>query len=347
MSCVVCRVLCVVCCVLCVCVCDVGRVGWLCLLVCIILCHRTYTSCRCACSWPSSFPSTAANVNTSKWQCDNLPAPTLPSIQRLPVQEPGTRLARPLPYEFDVSDTVTAAGVTVWINNTGSAGGVFFVFDDVSPVSAPRKYTVEATKGLTDAWAPSSSGAYGIRLYGPNGFVREAHGTVSASGFSSRLVYDVANDKVVVVASVDGGSGPGKCTLTVTDNAYGGGSWNMIVVSGGSAEQAVDVSSSGSWYDLSVTAKASSGCPIVGSFTRHYMGRMETGRTTTSDPAMAKGGSYLVVEGTREEHPAIPAEYYALRWTRERECASERGRMKDACWDATEEAAMLGRLSEL
>ena len=40
------------------------------------------------------------------------------------------------------------------------------------------------------------------------------------------------------------------------------------------------VSAAGNWYDLSVTTGT------TGTFERRFMGRMETGETTTSDPAM-------------------------------------------------------------
>ena len=57
--------------------------------------------------------------------------------------------------------------------------------------------------------------------------------------------------------------------------------------------QSFNVSSSGLWYDLTAAVVASSACALGGPqpFSRRFLGHMEGFGVTTSDPAMAVGGS--------------------------------------------------------
>ena len=57
----------------------------------------------------------------------------------------------------------------------------------------------------------------------------------------------------------------------------------MLAAGRGTAEVGsvvLDTERSGNWYDVTVTSAAHP------SFSRRFMGHMETGKTTTSDPAM-------------------------------------------------------------
>jgi len=76
--------------------------------------------------------------------------------------------------------------------------------------------------------------------------------------------------------------------ITITDNAYGGAPLSLTLA-GGAAPTAVPVpvKASAQWYDLSVSATSSTGAALV--WARRFMGRMETGADSTSDPAMAAG----------------------------------------------------------
>ena len=107
----------------------------------------------------------------------------------MPVQEAGTRLARPLPYEFHISDVVTqVGGISVSMNNTGDAGAFFVVYDRVS-FGSPRKYTIESQKALSDVWLPAGGGNYSLWLHGANGFVRVMNGTGGAAAISATISY--------------------------------------------------------------------------------------------------------------------------------------------------------------
>lgn len=124
----------------------------------------------------------------------------------MPVQAPGYRPSRALPYELHVSaDThVTRGTVKLRFANTGRAAAVFHVYDkqqlDSMPADAalptapaallafrdqyplPRRYVVEPGKSVDDEWAvqAQSGGRYDLWVLGPNGFHRRFKGDLTA-----------------------------------------------------------------------------------------------------------------------------------------------------------------------
>ena len=247
-------------------------------------------------SWPD-LPDTSNYVQQAETECDTLPAPSVPATQSYPPQEPGTRVSRALPYTFLVSDALSAAApfsFTVTLNATGAAGAAFLLVDAPNLATAsPRKYALGAGTGIVDVpqpLKPAGASKYALSLHGPNGFVRQFAGDAaqaSAAGLSAAMTYDEAGGKVVLQLGAGAGAA---ATFTVSDNAYGlaGSPWTVPVPAGGRVAFPVAVCDAavGCWYDLSVSeapTMAASG------FQRRFMGRMETGVDTISDPAMAAG----------------------------------------------------------
>jgi phospholipase C len=70
-------------------------------------------------------------------------------------------------------------------------------------------------------------------------------------------------------------------TVEARDNAYSNPRISKVIASGRNERLEVRASKSAGWYDLSIH--------IAGSerFEKRYAGRVETGRWSTSDPAMA------------------------------------------------------------
>jgi phospholipase C len=125
-------------------------------------------------TWPA-LPSTERNVNASAWQCAHNPPPKLPLFQKMPVQEPGSRVLRPLPYVLSVTAAVaSAASLQLTFESLGNQGAAFQVYNLADPSLPPRKYTVGAAASLDDEWPVS--GGYSLAAYGPNGFVRKFSG---------------------------------------------------------------------------------------------------------------------------------------------------------------------------
>ncbi len=118
-------------------------------------------------------------------------------------------------------------------------------------------------------------------MYGPNGFVRvfkdDAQAAANVASPECRVCYDIANGDVYVKFS---NTGAQACTLTIQDNAYGGGSLVVKVEPGKEVEQNWSLRKSGNWYDFSVTADTAKG------YLRRFAGRVETGSHGLSDPAM-------------------------------------------------------------
>jgi hypothetical protein len=179
---------------------------------------------------------------------------------------------------------VSNGHVQLKFNNTGNAGVVFHVYDRLHLDRIPRRYTVEADKSLNDRWDTRTwdAGKYDLEVHGPNGFLRTFKGTTMVSAQAAqpeaKLAYDVRAREVVIKAHNDGKH---NVKLTLVANAYRtGGAVTLNLQHGDDVEHHVSVDHSGCWYDLTVS-DATSG------FERRFAGRMETGRPSVTDPAMA------------------------------------------------------------
>jgi phospholipase C len=193
----------------------------------------------------------------------------------LPVQEPGTRPSRALPYVLHVYELVVADKIELSFVNTGKAGAVFHVYDKRRLALGPRRYTVEAGKELRGQWP--LDGGYDLWVLGPNGFHRHFRGTSTRAVAepAMRLSYGGA---ALAIALVN----PGRAALhcSVVANAYAGlDGWELTLDPGQSAVRMFQLGESANWYDLSLRV---AGLP---EFERRVAGRVETGADGVSDPA--------------------------------------------------------------
>jgi phospholipase C len=296
-------------------------------------------------SWPV-LPNTSNYANESNYECENLPPPSVPAEQSYPTQEPGTRISRALPYEFKVYDSMIASSnnISLTVNNTGKQGAPFLLISGVDAlVVTPRKYAVEAGKFIVDNINLALNGTrYAIALHGPNGFVRQFGGDLSnvnlANALSATLDYNPSTNNVLVNLGYSTAvSGIPSVSFTITDNAYGAAPSTQTLTAPQQLSVQVPVSKSGNWYDLTVSVTIAEN-PV---FQRRFMGRMETGVDTISDPAMAAGipangpgidsvlGFHL--QGSKStkssEHPLLPE--HARFFKR------AKGDHKDAVWHWT------------
>ncbi|MBM3117421.1 phosphocholine-specific phospholipase C [Jeongeupia naejangsanensis] len=234
---------------------------------------------------------TRSQADTIRAQQQALAQVALPAEaqQQRPVQQPGVRPSRALPYELHVSARADTAvgGVRLIFSNTGTAGAVFHVYDRLHLDRIPRRYTVEAGKQLDDLWDTlrNDAGKYDLWVLGPNGFHRGFQGdtaVVAAGGANPeiRVCYEVAGNAVYLTML---NTGTAACTFTVRPNAYRqDGPWVFDVPAGMQIEQHWQLGWTGGWYDFSVSA--------AGGFSRRFAGRIETGRHSNSDPAMGMPG---------------------------------------------------------
>ncbi|MGO4631759.1 phosphocholine-specific phospholipase C [Streptomyces sp. 2RAF24] len=207
---------------------------------------------------------------TGRWR------PQPPAVQAMPVQEPGTRPARPLPYQPDASATVGEGTVTVALRNTGRASAHFALYPYAGEFAVPQHRDVRGTA----QWAvPLTGERYRFTVTGPNGFRREFEGPADAGAqLASRVDHHdrdlhltVRNDSAAPVSFTvrplgyvdpEDLGGHGRWTRTVTVKP---GRTRTVVHSAADAD---------GWYDVEVTGPDG--------FRRRLMGHIENGRPSVS-----------------------------------------------------------------
>jgi phospholipase C len=213
----------------------------------------------------------------------------VPAVQNMPVQEPGTRPARTLPYEIHTHSRIEradglSAGSTgkVWIDfvNAGKAGMAFYAFNGTDPQSPPRRYTISAGDKLSDYW-PLAEGKYSLSLWGPNGYHSQFKGFAVAADSARpevEVVYNRHSGEVTLRLS---NSSSQPCTLE-TSNVYASDAAprSFTIAPGTTVEDHWNLSAHSGWFDLSVTSSNEAG------YLRRYAGHVETGRPGTSDPGI-------------------------------------------------------------
>ncbi|HTV22816.1 MAG TPA: phospholipase C, phosphocholine-specific [Polyangiaceae bacterium] len=213
---------------------------------------------------------------------EGLPPVSVPEPQQLPEQAPGVRYARALPYVLHAHarESESDGRVDVTFQNLGRAGVVFHVYDRLHLDRFPCRYTVEASKGLTDAWLAAEDAAYDLLIIGPNGFLREIVGVLGDADAAPEveLEYHPRRRELELRAWNDGSA---HATIQVTTDGYPGQrSFSLeLPCSGEVVSHRWSVARSGDWYDFSVR------CGERPSWLRRFAGRMETGRHGVSDPA--------------------------------------------------------------
>jgi phospholipase C len=240
----------------------------------------------------ASFPApTKAAADALSAQQNSLWPPLSPpavNVQQMPAQALALRPSRALPYLLHTSANADVQDGVLWLvfSNTGTAGAVFHVYDQLHLDQMPRRYTVEAGKELSDSWAvvASDQGAYSLWVLGPNGFHRAFQGNVAtvASGPDPevRVCYDTVNNAVYLTIM---NTGNAVANVTVTSNAYRtDGPWTYAVPAAMQVEPYWSLTASSGWYDFTLTA--------AGGFSRSFAGRVETGADSVSDPAMGVPG---------------------------------------------------------
>ena len=208
-----------------------------------------------------------------------------PTVPQLPVQEPGVRPARALPYVLHVEGVANPATASFQLHfgNTGDATAVFHVRSGLAS-HAPRSFTVEPQRLLSASWAASPSSGYELSVTGPNGFLR---------AFKGRLSPDAA--RLLVRASYDPGrlgirlaitnAGPKAVELRVRDeyrDRRRDDGETFRLQPGQSTSRGWSLERSRGWYGLALTID---GDPA---FAAQLAGHVENGDDSISDPLMGR-----------------------------------------------------------
>ena len=215
-------------------------------------------------------------------QCRTLAKPTVPAPGEATIepQEPGTRPARPLPYDLQVESRTDPAAQTITLTfvNDGTQGAHFYVYA-LNRLDAPRRYTVEAGKRLDDSWSVADTGHdYALAVHGPNGFFRRFTGTVAKDAIG--LDMHASSDRVAgALRLVLTNPRFHPMTCRIVDRAYGAKPRVYKLGPCQTIETRHEFTDSGYWYDLAVSIDGTPG------WSRVLAGHVETGRVSISDPA--------------------------------------------------------------
>lgn len=222
-------------------------------------------------------PDTSRYRAIADEQCKTLPKPAVPNgaAPSVPNQEPGTKPARPLPYEHDVDAAIESNSVTLHFTNRGSRAAAFYVYA-LHTNDAPRRYTVGAGHALRDTFALGQSDAYDLAVHGTNGFYRRFTGIYRGPKNDPGTSAQSKKDGTLVFA-LSNPSGR-DVQMTIADNAYGRAPRTVEVPANRRIASSFHLASSGHWYDFTVSSAADP------QFSRRFAGHVETGHPSTSDP---------------------------------------------------------------
>ena len=203
------------------------------------------------------------------------PTVAAPGAQSLPRQEPGVRLARPLPYDLNVHAAVSGRAATLTFANDGPAGAVFSVWSSAGG-GGPWFHTVAASTQVT-ANHPAGADGYDLTVHGPNGFLRRFCGGFGPDGVEVEASYDrIKGDMTLNLRNRDVAR-----RITVTPGIYRHGPARVHSLAANQSFSDVwRLDRSAQWYDLIITDSADP------RWSRRLSGHVETGRPSVSDPAI-------------------------------------------------------------
>jgi phospholipase C len=238
---------------------------------------------------------------------DSLKQPySVPEVQTMPTQEPGTRPARPLPYMLYTHSRIEAGKGKIFIDfrNEGRAGAAFYARNHILPQLPPRRYSISAGQSLADYWLISDNGSevhpkeprtepdYDISIHGPNGFFTHFRGAVAYPPSRDPEDNEGAklqpNPEATIRCDRETGAvhltltntGKVPCTLKVV-NTYAASEapHQLHLDPGATAEDHWLSAPTHNWFDISITTEDSP------TFLRRFAAHIETGKPSHSDPA--------------------------------------------------------------
>lgn len=194
-------------------------------------------------------------------------------------QEKGYRPSRALDYQLHTEMVyLNDTSVQIVFKNEGNLGVVFHVYDLNHLDRIPRRFTVEAGKSISDVWTMmKNEGNYDLEVFGPNGYFHKWQGSRKSYNLLDEIEFD--RDRGQLKWTIKNESSQ-SVQIHVEDNAYGypNTQINSLKPNATRSKQ-WSLEKSGHWYDFTVTSDSG--------FLHRFAGRLETGKDSISDPAMA------------------------------------------------------------
>jgi phospholipase C len=221
-------------------------------------------------------PSTVAYIPPdNKRHPDYVPVP--PVNQALPVQEPGVRPARAVPYELHVRAHADFEDGVLKIDfgNTGKSAAVYQVYSGDGQ-TGPWTYTVGPNSEVFDTWSITASGqtGYDLSVFGPNGFLRVFRGG-SMANLESSAIYDGHKNGIVLEIQ---NRGETHVRVRVFDS-YKNTTTDHELRPDEKIREFRSLQEFHGWYDFTIETESDP------SFQRRLAGHLEAGYDSMSDPA--------------------------------------------------------------
>lgn len=219
----------------------------------------------------------------------------------LPKQEKGIRPANALPYELYADGALAGQNFELKlvaetdVHGARSAGSPFNVYLRNARMESGAKkyadntanmwvatYSVKAGDTLRQAFplALFTEGKYDIDVVAPNGFTRNFKGDASPNKLMVHATYESKAGTLtgnLLIQLRNTTTTP--ITVHVRDNAYKTGAKEVQLAASSDQTVVMDLSKQYGWYDFTVSQQ---GAPHATTYT----GRVETGRSSYSDPLM-------------------------------------------------------------
>lgn len=196
----------------------------------------------------------------SRWR------PNPPAVQVAPIQETGTRPARPLPYRPRVSANVKQGKINLALGNSGSRSTHFTVYGYAGEVSEPLHTDVTGSRTVE---LPVAAGTFDVVVTGPNRYQYELKGTTAGAAAGVDVAVTGRRGKKAVELEVRN-TGSAAVTVSLESLQYSAGKETVKLKPGQSRKIGWDTANG--WYDLQVTSTED------GSFRRRLTGREEDGQ---------------------------------------------------------------------
>ena len=206
-----------------------------------------------------------------------LPKPSPPPVgqQKAPVQEPGTRPARPLPYQPLVTTSLSTDRkiLTTTFANQGTAAVQLMAYRADGQTDGPWGYDLAPGAQVSDTWRIQlfGGGKYGVAVHGPNRFRWQLAGDANSAGAFVDVLGSYTADHKLRLTMRNGATQPVKITVKA-NNYRTDGPWTYTVAAGQTVTDDWNVVAYGQgWYDLSATID------LDPKFLRRFSGHLETG----------------------------------------------------------------------
>ncbi|MEU4393782.1 phosphocholine-specific phospholipase C [Kribbella sp. NPDC023855] len=240
---------------------------------------------------PSPVPA-GHNLMTAA-ACSTTSTPTPPSTGSIPTQEPGNKIACPLPYQPNAyldhyEGTDANATQKLWINleNLGSqatSAAHFAAYPNAYRSGGPWQYTVATNGATTDFFnigASFGNGKYDLTVIGPNRFTRRFKGNTSTpTGRDARVKTYFAphTDPIALWFRLSNDNPTATVTFTIRSNNYRTGTWTHAVAPLTSTDDYFNqLTYANGWYDFTITTNNDP------NWSQRFTGHLETGRPSTT-----------------------------------------------------------------